>query len=1160
MTTIEDQARSIFLAALEHAPDEWPAFLEQACGDIADMRARVDQLLQAHQALGSIHCGARASTTTIDEALREAPGTFIGPYKLMEQIGEGGMGLVFVAEQQQPVRRKVAVKVIKPGMDTRQVVARFEAERQALALMDHPNIAKVLDGGETASGRPYFVMELVRGVPITEYCDENQVPVRDRMELFLQVCQAVQHAHQKGIIHRDIKPSNVLVTSRDGTPVPKVIDFGVAKAVGQQLTDKTIYTQFMQLVGTPLYMSPEQAGQSNLDVDTRTDIYALGVLLYELLTGTTPFAKERFKEVGYEEIRRIIREEEPPKPSTRISTLGKAATTHSTRRKSDPKRLSQLCRGELDWIVMKALEKDRDRRYETANAFAADVKRYLNDEAVLACPPSAAYRVRKFVRRNKSALAVTGLVLFFIVLLGSGGGWAFRDRQAREDAVSKERRDRETRLMERVEKILDEVDQLARARKWPEALAAAKRAEAALADGDAGDAIQKRVADTRRYAAFVDRLDRIRHDSADFDDPKHNHRRAARDSALAFREYGVDVDAMPSEEVVARFATNPALAVAVAAALDNWAEDCRVPSKEGAVRWQPLVVIARGLDPDPLRDRLRAVWGQPITPELQADLQRLADAFDVEAQSPATVELLARTLIQFDMPEPAIRILRDGQYAYPADFSLAASLGMELYLRKDDSGAVRYDSTAVSLRPDSAFALTNLGVDLIGQKKLDEAIACCRRAIAIDRNYALAHGNLGKALADKGMLTEAIACYRKAIELDPQYVMAHSNLGAALGAQGKRDDAIECFQKAIELDPEFAPARNNLGIVLIQQNKLDKAIECFQKAIELNPKYVIALSNLGTSFTDKGMLPQAIDCFERAIALDHEWAPAYYNLSRALVAQKKMDEAIGCYSKAIELDPKDVDAHVGLGLALRDKNDLEGGIREFKAALKIDPNNFHAHNNLGDALHENGQFEEAVAEFREALRIKKNDALVQNKLRDAEQLAVLAKRLQAIQKDNDDPKDSAEHIALAWLCQRYRKEYVAGIRFYEQAFAAEPKLVASNRYNAACAAALAGCGQGKDAGKLHDQERGRLRSLALDWLLADLEANHSILEKDGSKASPTVAGLMRHWLDDPDLAGVRDLTALAELPETERQAWQKLWNDVADLQKRAKDKAASNKK
>jgi serine/threonine protein kinase len=290
-------------------------------------------------------------------------------------------------------------------MDTRQVIARFEAERQALALMDHANIARVLDAGATATGRPYFVMELVRGVQITDFCDQNHLSVSERLQLFVHICQAVQHAHQKGIIHRDIKPSNVLVTRHDGAPVVKIIDFGVAKATGQQLTEKTLFTNFAQMIGTPLYMSPEQAELSSLDIDTRSDIYSLGVLLYELLTGTTPFDREQLRQASFDEIRRIIREEEPARPSTRISTLKQAATTVSVNRKSDPKRLSQLFRGELDWIVMKALEKDRNRRYDTASALAADVLRYLNDEPVQACPPSALYRVRKFARRNKAALA-----------------------------------------------------------------------------------------------------------------------------------------------------------------------------------------------------------------------------------------------------------------------------------------------------------------------------------------------------------------------------------------------------------------------------------------------------------------------------------------------------------------------------------------------------------------------------------------------------------------------------------------------------------------------------------------------------------------------------------------------------------------------------------
>jgi eukaryotic-like serine/threonine-protein kinase len=436
--------RSIFLAMLEiDDPAARSAYLDQACIGDPGMRAQVEQLLEAHQEPGPfMERSAAALVATDDEPVSEHPGTVIGPYRLLEQIGEGGFGIVFMAEQTQPVRRKVALKVVKPGMDTRQVVARFEAERQAVALMHHPNIAHVYDGGETATGRPYFVMELVHGIPITEFCDQNHLPVRERLELFVGVCQAVQHAHQKGIIHRDLKPSNVLVTLHDGTPVSKVIDFGIAKVTGQQLTEKTLFTNFAQMLGTPLYMSPEQAQLSGLDADTRTDIYSLGVLLYELLTSTTPCDKERLKTAAYDEIRRIIREEEPAKPSTRITTLGAAAMPVSANRNSDPRRLSQLVRGELDWIVMKALEKDRNRRYETASAFAADIQRYLNDEPVLACPPSARYQLRKFVRRNKGVLLTASAVVLAVSLTAAVSTLLiWRANQNLQEALGRERRD-----------------------------------------------------------------------------------------------------------------------------------------------------------------------------------------------------------------------------------------------------------------------------------------------------------------------------------------------------------------------------------------------------------------------------------------------------------------------------------------------------------------------------------------------------------------------------------------------------------------------------------------------------------------------------------------------------------------------------------------------
>jgi serine/threonine protein kinase len=463
----------LFIAALRITYSaERSAFLDRECGGDVAMRRRIDVLLQAHEGAGSFLESSEAQPTStatrtiesegqtprdhspamapLDRTLAsdraetpsvqlyraassiETAGSRIGHYKLERQIGEGGMGVVYLAEQEKPVRRTVAIKIIKPGMDTAQVVARFEAERQALAMMDHPSIARVFDAGATDTGRPYFVMELVNGVPITEYCDAVHLNPKERLELFVPVCQAIQHAHQKGIIHRDVKPSNVLIAIQDGKPVPKVIDFGIAKAIAQPLTEKSLFTQHGAIVGTLEYMSPEQAQMSAMDVDTRTDIYALGVLLYELLTGTTPLDRAKLRQSGYAEILKRIREEELAKPSTRLSESKHTLASVAAVRKIEPSRLARMMKRDLDWIVMKSLEKDRTRRYETANGFARDVERYLEGDPVEACPPSASYKLRKFAHKHRAALATAGafafLVLAATVLSAWLALWANRER------------------------------------------------------------------------------------------------------------------------------------------------------------------------------------------------------------------------------------------------------------------------------------------------------------------------------------------------------------------------------------------------------------------------------------------------------------------------------------------------------------------------------------------------------------------------------------------------------------------------------------------------------------------------------------------------------------------------------------------------------------
>jgi len=477
--------KTIFNEALDRQDGpERAAYLDEACRGDTELRAQVEVLLLDHErigrflgtAMGSIRssaetagrepgdppCGditqaespdTRAADTSVPPGAG-SPGAWIGPYKLLQPIGEGGMGTVWMAEQTRPVKRLVALKVIKDGMDSRQVLVRFEAERQALALMDHPNIARVFDAGATDSGRPYFVMELVKGIPITQFCDDRRLTPRERLELAIPVCQAVQHAHQKGLIHRDLKPSNVLVALYDSHPVPKVIDFGVAKATGPRLTEQTLHTDFGSVVGTLEYMSPEQAQLNRLDIDTRSDIYSLGVLLYELLTGTTPLQRNRLKEAAFLEVLRVIREEESPRPSQRLNTTAELPSIAACRN-IEPRKLGGLVRGELDWIVMKALEKDRNRRYETASGLATDLQHYLDDEPVQAGPPSASYRLRKFARRNRAALAMASVLAMALMAVGLAVVFAYRNQLTERQRLADQRVQAERLLAERRQNDLE---------------------------------------------------------------------------------------------------------------------------------------------------------------------------------------------------------------------------------------------------------------------------------------------------------------------------------------------------------------------------------------------------------------------------------------------------------------------------------------------------------------------------------------------------------------------------------------------------------------------------------------------------------------------------------------------------------------------------------
>jgi serine/threonine protein kinase len=903
------KANELFLQAaeIESAPER-QAFLDIACGGDADLRRLVDGLLADMERAGSFMERSVGNRGTISyRPADESVGAIIaGKYKLIQELGQGGMGAVWLARQIEPVKRNVAIKFIKPGMDSRQVLARFEAERQALAMMEHPNIAKVLDGGLTQDHRPFFVMDLVKGVPITEYCDARKLTPNERLELFVPVCQAIQHAHQKGIIHRDIKPSNVLIAMYDDKPVPKVIDFGIAKATGGTLTEETIVSRVDALIGTAQYMSPEQAKLNNLDIDTRSDIYSLGVLLYELLTGAPPITREELEKNGLLEILRVIREEEPSKPSTKLSscdTLPSLAANRST----EPGKLTKLLRSEIDWIVMKALEKDRARRYETAYGFAADILRYLSGEPVNAHPPSAGYRFKKFLRKHRGP-AITASLVFFALLVGMAGTtWGLIEaRQAKkresERAVGEHKAKVAAVEAQRNAEAAADAERLAKERESAER-ARAEKAYARTADVlDAmvsevtGDSLATQKTITVEQKKFLTEVLTYYQEfaAAKADDEKTRRRTAG----AAYRVGNINYRLGRKEESAA--AHRRALEAFAALSAEFPADATYRRNLATCHNSLGLLLSELGKRPE-AEEQYRK--GLAIQEKLAVEFPAVPDCRQDLARSHNNLGNLLADLGKRPLAEEQYRKALAIQEKLAAEFPAVPDYRQELAVSHNNLGN---QLTRVGKRPEAEEQYRKA---LAIQEKLAAefpAIPAYRHQLAVSNN------NLSNLLYDLGKRPQAEEQYRKAMAIQeklaaefraiPAYrqelAMSHNNLGNLLRGLGKRPEAEEQYRKALAIQEKLAadfPAvpdyrrsaaanHNNLGILLANLGQRLEAEEQFRKGLAIQEKLATEFpavpaysdelawshNHLGVLLRDLGKHPEAEEQYRKALAIQEK--------------------------------------------------------------------------------------------------------------------------------------------------------------------------------------------------------------------------------------------------------------------------------------------------
>jgi tetratricopeptide (TPR) repeat protein len=1119
--------------------------------------------------------------------------------QLHGEIARGGMGAVLKGRDVD-LGRDVAVKVLlETHQGKMEMLQRFVEEAQIAGQLQHPGITPVYELGQFADKRPYFTMKLVKGKTLAMLLATRKSPEEERTRyvgIFAQVCQTLAYAHARGVIHRDLKPSNVMVGAFGEV---QVMDWGLAKVlkeggVADELRSRerehaevsVIRTQRSEgsssplgdsetqagtVLGTPAYMAPEQArGDVNL-VDERADVFGLGAILCEILTGKPPYVGKG-AELQYKA--RTAKLEEA---FARLDRCGADAELIALTRHCLAAELWERPShaGEVAERVM-AYQQAVAERLRQAELAETEARARAAEESKTRVEAEARLGAERRARRMTLGLAAA--VLVALTLAGGGGLWY--QQQAAEKRAEAARR--EVELREAVAAALDKVTDLRQRARWEEARAVLEQVRQRLGPSSPED-LQIEVTQAEKDLTLVDRLDTARLKASVVVDGHFDHASAIGEYAAAFREGGLG-DETEAAEVVAERIRASAVREPLVAAVDDWAGRVKEPERRS---W--LLAVARAADPDPWRDRFRdaKVWRDRVA------LERLAREAKVSELSPQVLTVLGVLLT--NSGADAVTLLTAALRRDPSDFWLHFQLAHALDDAKRWDDAIGYYRAGLALRPRSSAVYNNLGNALRETGRVDEAIAEYKMAIEIDPKDTLAHNNLGLALSDKGRVDEAIAEYKKAIEIDPKLAKAHTNLGLALRNKGRVDEAIAEFKKAIEIDPKLAMAHSNLGLALHNKGRVDEAIAEYKKAIEIGPKDANAHTNLGIALRAKGRVDEAIDEYKKAIELDPKLVMAHYNLGIALSDKGRVDEAIDEYKKAIEIDPKLATAHNNLGSALAAKGHVDEAIAEYKKAIEIDLKYAPAHTNLGVALRDKGHVDEAIAESKKAIELdpkyaeahcnlglilsregrfaeaatvlKRGHELGSRRpgwrypsaqwLRIAEQNAALAAKLPALLRNEYRPRDNAERLGLAQVCMS-TKHYAAATRLYTDAFAAEPMQVddlkTQHRYNAACVAALAGCGRGEDAKQLDDKERTRWRKQALDWLQADLSAHGKLVDGGKSADRTMVQQRLQHWQRDSDLSGLRDKGAVAKLPADERQACEKLWADVAALLEKTQTK------